>query len=60
MVDGDRVSVMTRYFDRILEPELLDEEAWAAPERLTPDDCFEQLGRDWRRPAAPGDQEDEG
>ena len=60
MVDGDRVSVMTRYFDRILEPELLDEEAWAAPERLTPDDCFEQLGSDWRRPAAPGDQEDEG
>jgi len=54
------VSAMTRYFDRILEPELLDEEAWAAPERLTPDDCFDQLGSDWRRPAAPGDQEDEG
>ncbi|MGH7027239.1 hypothetical protein, partial [Brevundimonas sp.] len=60
LADGDRVNAMTRYFDRILEPELLDEEAWAAPERLTPDDCFDQLGSDWRRPAAPGDQEDEG
>ncbi|MGH7019025.1 MAG: hypothetical protein ACREEY_04050, partial [Brevundimonas sp.] len=64
LADGDRVSgpmsSMTRYFDRLLEPELLDEEAWAAPERLTPDDCFDQLGSDWRRPAAPGDQEDEG
>ncbi|MNE17653.1 hypothetical protein D3C80_1106410 [compost metagenome] len=54
------MSAMTRYFDRILEPELLDEEAWAAPERLTPDDCFDHLGSDWRRPAAPHDQEDEG
>ncbi|HEY1073821.1 MAG TPA: hypothetical protein VGE49_12950, partial [Brevundimonas sp.] len=59
LADGDRVSGMTRYFDRIQEPELLDEEAWAAPERLTPDDCFDQLGSDWRRPAAPGDPEDE-
>jgi len=54
------VSIMTRYLDHIVEPELLDEEVWAAPERLTPDDCFDQLGNDWRRPAALGDQEDEG
>ena len=54
------MSVMTRNFDQIVEPDLLDEEAWAAPERLTPDDCFDQLGSDWRWPAAPVDQEDEG
>ena len=30
-----------------------------APERLSPDDCFDELCSDWRRPAAPGDQEDE-
>lgn len=54
------MSAMTRYFDRIVEPELLDEEAWTAPERLSPDDCFDQLGADWRRPTAPLDQEEEG
>ncbi|WP_312145276.1 hypothetical protein, partial [Brevundimonas sp.] len=59
LADGDRVSGMTRYLDRILEAELLDEEVWAAPERLSPDDCFDELGNDWRRPVAPCDQEDE-
>lgn len=53
------MSGMTRYLDRILEAELLDEEVWAAPERLSPDDCFDELGNDWRRPVAPCDQEDE-
>ncbi|MEN5146075.1 hypothetical protein [Brevundimonas diminuta] len=42
------------------DPEpLLDEEAWAAPERLSADDCFDQLGSDWRSSAAPHDPEDE-
>lgn len=38
---------------------LLDEETWAAPERLTPDDCFDHLGSDWRGPVRPHDPEDE-
>jgi len=41
-----------------LEP-LLDEEVWAAPERLSADDCFDHLGSDWRSSAAPHDPEDE-
>jgi hypothetical protein len=40
-----------------LEP-LLDEEAWAAPDRLSADDCFDHLGGDWRSSAAPDDPED--
>ncbi|MFC5371520.1 hypothetical protein ACFPIF_03095 [Brevundimonas faecalis] len=54
---------MTRYLDRIIEPDLdsevPDEEVWDNPGRLTADDCFEQLGRDWRRPFHSGDQETE-
>ena len=53
------MSAMTRYFDRLSEPELLDEEVWAVPERLSPDDCFDQLGGDWRGLVAPRDPEDE-
>lgn len=53
------MSAMTRYFDQIVEAELLDMEVWSAPERLSPDDCFDQLGADWRRPTAPQDQEEE-
>jgi|GEM_PF-4324918 len=39
--------------------ELLDEEAFAVPDRLTPEDCFEHLGTDWRCSSAPADPEDE-
>lgn len=40
------------------ELELLDEEAWFAPERLSADDCLEHLGADWRWPSAPQDQDE--
>ena len=40
------------------ECELLDEEAFAAPERLSPDDCLDQIGQDWRWNATPFDPED--
>ncbi|WP_409018604.1 hypothetical protein [Brevundimonas vesicularis] len=40
------------------ELELLDEEAWFVPERLSADDCLEQLGADWRWPSAPRDQDE--
>lgn len=47
---------------RIINPasldDLLDEETWAAPERLTTDDCFEHLGGDWRRPSTACHEED--
>ena len=33
------------------DPELLDEEAWDAPARLTDDDLFTHGGGDWRRAA---------
>lgn len=60
---------MTRRLHRLIETELLpaldeleallDEEAWAAPERLSSDDCFDHLGGDWRGPVRPHDPEDE-
>lgn len=49
---------MTPDIDTPLPDELLDEETWAAPERLTADDCFDHLGGDWRRPSTAGDPED--
>lgn len=39
--------------------ELLDEEVFAAPDRLSPDDCLEEIGTDWRWPSSPFDPEDE-
>lgn len=42
------------------ELELLDEEAFAVPERLSAEDCLDQIGTDWRWPSAPSDWEDEG
>lgn len=63
------MSAMIRHLHRIIDAEepmslgelepLLDEEAWAAPERLSADDCFDHLGSDWRSSAAPHDPEDE-
>lgn len=63
------MTAMTRRVHRIIDVELpplpnelealLDEETWAAPERLSPDDCFDHLGSDWRGPVAPHDPEDE-
>jgi hypothetical protein len=42
-----------------IDCDLLDEEVWAAPDRLSPEDCFEQVGADWRWPSAPADPEDD-
>lgn len=53
IIDADAPPVMDE-----LEP-LLDEETWAAPDRLSADDCFDHLGGDWRSSAAPHDPEDE-
>ncbi|WP_248601212.1 hypothetical protein, partial [Brevundimonas diminuta] len=68
LADGGGVSAMIRRLHRIIDAEdalslgelepLLDEEAWAAPDRLSADDCFDHLGGDWRSSAAPHDPED--
>lgn len=50
---------MTQAQTQKSELELLDEDVFAAPERLSPQDCFDQLGGDWRWPSAFSDAEGE-
>lgn len=40
---------MTRLHDKSRDVDLLDEEAWEAPRRLTDDDLFTHGGDGWRR-----------
>ena len=37
--------------DDTLRDLLLDEEIWDAPDRLSADECLDEIGADWRRTA---------
>ena len=42
-----------------LDDLLLDPEDWAPPQRLSADECFDEIGADWRNRADSGFTRDE-
>ena len=45
--------------DDALSDLLLDQDIWDAPDRLSADECLDEIGADWRRSAAQYNNTDE-